>query len=276
MRRILTLAATAGLLLSSPWAHAELLWSPHPTGGHAHHAAAGQGHGGHGRASAALYLQDAAGATAALWPPTVQPRPLALAADGKAALRPDGINNYRALAAVRRDSTLVESALRYQFSAGGKPSGHSPAELTAAQKLPLEIVPDPLPREHWRYTGGRQAVFRLRFDGAPLADSWVGLETSNGSRLQARSDAAGRVAFTLPDDFSQVQPGRNNNRPAEFTVRSGAVADGVLYRTNLSAAYYVNPSHWQSGGQALLVTGLGFLAGLGLVRLGGGRKEKRA
>ncbi|OOZ42366.1 hypothetical protein BOW53_00580 [Solemya pervernicosa gill symbiont] len=260
-----------GLLLASS-AQAELRWNPKPPG--AHNMAQG-GHGGHSRRGpVALYLDDSEAAELQMWSSTLQLSELEQL-EGKVELTKTGIDNYHAVLATRSSQTLHESALRYRYMRG-KPSGHSPSELTALTKTPLEIVPDPLPREHWRYTGNQTANFTITFNGEPLAGAWVGLTSSNGTTLESTSDAEGSVSFPVPDDFSRVMPGHSNNPKGEFIVRTGHVDNGRLYRTNLTADYRVDPGHWQSNGVALFMLGGGFAAGLLVTRRRNDAENKKA
>lgn len=239
-------------------AQALLVWAPATPQGTSH------------RGTQPLQLRDGSGGRVEYWLPSLQRRPLALKA-GRVTPRPSGANNYHALVARRRTGNVHESAVRYLF-AFGKPSGHSPSELTAAVKTALELVPDPLPREHWHYETGQRARFVLRYRGRPQAGVAVRLTSSHGSRLEQRTDARGRVRFQLPDDFPSVAPGRRKNPPAEL-VLAATYRDGrQVYRTTLSAPYYVNPRHWQSNAAAAAVLAAGFFTGLGVLRAAGRRR----
>lgn len=219
-----------------------------------------QGHGAQqGRDIKQIMLENAEGATITLWKPDLTTAPLA-AEHGHISLRPTGMDNYHAIVAAQDWDGLKETVIRYEYMRG-KPSGHSPAELTAAVKADFEIVPDPLPREHARYMTGRPAAFLVRYRGTPLSGIPVTLTTSNGSTLQDATDAEGLVRFKLPDDFPVVKPGRENNRPAEMQVRSEYQADNQSYNTVLSAQYHVNPRHWQSFEAGLLIAAVGAVVG---------------
>jgi hypothetical protein len=248
-------------LALAPAVQAAMVWRPAPPQKHQHGSPAHDRH-----APRAFSLLNGDGAQTRLITPTLQSVPL----DGQGrryAVKPTGNDNYHVLVAQRRQDNLQEAAIRYlHFS--GKPSGHSPAELTAYAKTDFDIAPDPLPREHRHYQGRDAVAFRLRLKGAPLAGVEVSLGTSNGGWLKARSDARGRVRFTLPDDFPDVQPGRRANRPGDFTVSAKYAADGQSYLTTISAPYYPNPSHWQSTGLAVAVSAGGFAAGALVTGLG--------
>lgn len=155
--------------------------------------------------------------------------------------------------------------MRY-ISQHGKPSGESPASLVDASKAALDINPAPLTREHQRYTGKSAFSFTVNYNGKPLVAQKMLLTTSNGSTVEKKSDSHGKVTFDLPDDFTDVEPGRRNNRPAEFVVSSLYVDGGKNYHTTLSAPYYVSPSHWQSMTGGLVAMFAGVVTGLVVLR----------
>jgi len=262
------------LLLVSAFthSHASMVWQPlpkqsAPQGGHAGHSnnqPAPQGQAPR-RGGKPFQLLEGEGAQTALWAPNLAQSAIALE-EGKARISSRGVGNYHALVAVRQQGNTIEAALRYVYM-NGKPSGESPSTLTHAHKLDLEIVPEPLPREHWRYQSQNEARFVIHWRDAPLPNHEVQLTTANGSQLSAHSDAQGKVTFTLPDDFASINPGRRNNKPAEFVLTTNHQQGESHYQTTLSAAYHVNPSHWQSNQLALLMVAGGFIGGLGLVRL---------
>ena len=83
---------------------------------------------------------------------------------GRFAIKPTGKANYHALFATRLHNQVQESAIRYVYF-NGKPTGHSPREITSLAKAELEIIPDPLPREHWHYKAGEKSQFYRAFSG---------------------------------------------------------------------------------------------------------------
>ncbi|MBF0220193.1 MAG: hypothetical protein HQL49_11810 [Gammaproteobacteria bacterium] len=281
MSQSLFLSLTAmGLLLTGSAAHAQLLWSPEAASTSSHEMQAGRqpsekgavasppaNHSGHNsRRGTTLFLQDGHDATLWMITPTLESRPLELEdADGQLTIPKTGMENYHALVASRQKDALHESSLRYVYLQG-KPTGRSPAELMANNKLPLEIVPDPMAREHARFLSQMKQSFMVRFQGHPVSDVWVEFISSHGTKLEAKTDAAGRVSVIIPDDFKSVIPGRKNNKPAEFTLSSSYAHEGILYRTNFSTPYSVNPSHWQSSNVGLFMLTFGFMSGLVAMR----------
>ncbi|RMH60572.1 MAG: hypothetical protein D6678_05490 [Zetaproteobacteria bacterium] len=205
-------------------------------------------------------LEDGTGASARLMQPDLAVHPLPLAGDGRVTIKPDGKEYFHVLIAERDTPSGHESAIRY-FHLFGRPTGVSPERVTDARKTALEIVPDPLPREHWSYLSNHSFEFVLRFNGKPLADHPVTLTTSNGTELTLKSDANGRVRLTFPDDFPEVHPGFMHNKPAGFTLRLAHVSQGKRYLTTLAGDYRTDPAHWQSFYGGVLVAGGGVLLG---------------
>lgn len=99
------------------------------------------------------------------------------------------------------DEVRVASTV-YNFGGHG---AEDPTAMFMQQKNELEIIPQPYPREHSRYRAGETWKFLVRFNGQPLPSQKIVLETSNGSRIEAISDAAGVVTVNIPDDFKDVK-----------------------------------------------------------------------
>ncbi len=230
-------------------------------------------HRGHGnRREKKLELGNTAGAKVRFWQPDLQTRDL-VPRDQAVSLPRTGIAAYYAVVAEWDRPAAKEALIRYEYQ-NGRPTKHSPRELLAALKTDLEIVPDPLPREHYRYHANERWGFRVRFRGAPVAGATVSLSTEHGSELQADSDAAGRVSFLLPDDHPQVKPGRRANKPAEMTLRVEHSDPDRLYATRLGAVYHADPGHWQSVPWGVGVAAIGLLAGLVVSpKAGKGKRE---
>ncbi|TNF34649.1 MAG: hypothetical protein EP315_06920 [Gammaproteobacteria bacterium] len=180
--------------------------------------------------------------------------------------KPTGMDNYHALVATRHHNDVIETAIRYVYSFG-KPSGYSPKQLTEFSKSSLEIVPDPIPREHWHYKGGSEAAFIIRYNNKPLAATEVSLSTSNASIVKAVTDAKGRAVFALPDDFTPSKPGRGNEF-AELLVHVKHQHQNQQYATWLSADYEANPAQWRSTGTGTMVATGGFVFGALITGLG--------
>lgn len=252
-----------------------MAWQPAPVDSHA-------GHAGHDmrRMPQQFVLQGSDGAAIRLLLPDLSERPLTMNAAGGVSVAPTGMEYFHTLVAERHTGSRVETAIRY-LHLFGKPSGHSPSELLDADKAKLDIVPDPLPREHWSYMAGHDSGFVVRFDGHPLAGQTVLLQTSYGTQQSLVTDATGRLVIELPDDFTAVKPGRRNNSPAEFVLSTRYRDSPFDYTTTLSAPYNADPSHWQSLpiGAATVVGGLllgGLLSYLLQRQTDPGQRKKRS
>lgn len=178
-----------------------------------------------------------------------------------------GKGNYHALVASRNHNGVEETAIRYIYGRG-KPTGHSPKELTELEKSTLEIVPDPLPREHWHYKAGHEATFVVRYQYQPLPSVTVSLATSRASIVTANTDAEGRVRFTVPDDYKVEKPGRRANKPAELLLHVKHQHNDKAYATWLAADYQANPEQWKSTEMGALVATGGFIFGAFITGLG--------
>lgn len=275
MRIYANYLAAVPLLFLAAQAQAGMVWSARPVengagNAHQHHQSQQHAHGQQRKAKR-FYLHGGQGARVEFWLPSTEQRPLSLNdEDASVALHSTGMVSYHLLMATRQQPGRVETALRYHYMRG-KPTDYSPATLVKAKKSQLELVPNPLPREHWRYQSLKPADFIVRFNGKPLTNKELRLTTSLGSSMKLSSDEHGRVRFLLPDDFTQVKPGRKNNPTAEFFVEVAHQESATDYHTSYSADYYVSPSHWQStmaGFGAMLV---GFVGGLAIIRR---RKDK--
>jgi len=242
-------------------AHAEMRWLPVPHKIDMMHM----------RSAAQMFrLEDADGASVRMMQPDLAMHQIQLNNKGEVSIHPDGKEYFHVLIAKRKTPDKIETAIRY-FHLFGRPANVSPEKLTAIKKSDLEIVPAPLPREHWSYLPGQTFDFVLRFKDHPLADHKVDFTSSNGTRLKLSSDARGRVHLRIPDDFHAVRPGFRHNKPAEFLLTLKHSDRGKNYITRFSAAYRADPTHWQSLSGGMLVAGGGMLFG-GLL---GWRLKKR-
>ncbi len=224
-------------------------------------AVAHQGHAHARSAAMQMLLEDGERADIRMILPDLSEQKLMRDAHGLTTIAQTRMSYFHALIAERETNGLHEAAIRY-LHMSGKPAKPSPSKILTLPHAPLDIVPDPLPREHWRYLSGNDFAFVLRFQGKPLAGHQVNLTTSNGSTQQYVTDLEGRFALVLPDDFRDVREGRENNRPGEFVLRSEFNNGEDSYITTLSAPYSTNPSHWQSLALGAAVIGGGAVFGV--------------
>ncbi|MDH3355125.1 MAG: DUF4198 domain-containing protein [Chromatiales bacterium] len=278
MRIPFSLILASSLLIGLPSVQAEMVWSKKPSsgkmGGMQHGGMSGQatnkgkksGGAMNHRRGKTFYLSDSVGASIVMLKPNLEEKEITLKGkNGKLNVPSTGVDNYHALVATRVEDQLHESAIRYVYMRG-KPSKVSPTKLVESDKFPLEIIPEPYVRGHRRYLSNDSIKLRVDFKGEPLANAWVGLSTSNGSKLEANTDSEGRVSFIFPDDFKNVRPGRSKNPAGEFILRTGISTEGMLYRTNLAAPYSTDPSHWESMNAGLFLMIGGIITGLLIMR----------
>ncbi len=249
--------------------YAELLWTPKPVKKEVKSAKPADVHAGHQQHRSrekAFYLQDNKNTNVRYITPALKVLTLIHQEQSDKYVLPDsGMDNYHALVAERKTDTSHESSLRYAYMRG-KPSGHSPENLVTNYKLPLEIVPEPMIREHLRFYSSIKHSYKVLFEKKPLIDTWVILKTSNGSTIDSKTDSQGKVTFSLPEDFQNIKPGRRANKPAEFILRTVHIANNITYKTNFSAPYSVNPSHWKSNSGGILALSVGFISGIVVMR----------
>jgi hypothetical protein len=262
-RRLLAVVISATLLSLCGVNHAAEGVTPPPTAekGHSH------------RGDKRIFLENGDGATITLWKPDLSTQPLTLQ-HGSLSMPKTGMDNYHAIVAEKDWGDHKEVVIRYEYR-HGRPSKQSPSRLTAQQKTEFEIVPDPIPREHYRYHSQQRWGFLVRFNGQPVSDLEVQLETSNGTRLSTTSNVDGRAVFRIPDDFPDVAEGERDRRLSQFSASSEYIQEGKRYTTQLNADYRINPNHWQSTHWGLLVIGIGFITGgfIGRVNNAGGKAK---
>lgn len=154
----------------------------------------------------------------------------------------------------------IATTLKY-FS---KP-GPAPRDLLNAGRPGFEIAPAILPREHSRFRENETWPFRVRMDGAPVPGALVLLETSNGSKIEFKTDEQGFVDIVLPGDFADIPKDqwRHGRPPSSQFVLS--VRDGALLATfngDYSLDAFGNKNLWAGVGFAVL----GMIAAVPLVR----------
>ncbi|MCU7931635.1 MAG: hypothetical protein KZQ90_12605 [Candidatus Thiodiazotropha sp. (ex Codakia rugifera)] len=224
------------------------------------------------RGAKQIALENGEGATITLWKPDLTTQTLILE-HGGITIPKTGIDNYHVVVAEKDWGNQKEAVIRYEYMFG-RPSKQSPSKLTTVEKTDFEIVPDPIPREHYRYHSMQTWGFLVRLHGKPIPNLELILQTTNGSQQTAISDRNGRVEFQIPDDFPNIVAGERDKRSAQLTISSRYRKGDIAYQTQLNADYRVNPTHWQSSQLGLWVVGVGMLAGgyLGRTRK---IKEKR-
>lgn len=220
-------------------------------------------HGGHGKGESAMFalMNTETNAHAHLILPDLSEQNLTFKLNTVILPKPT-MGGYYAMVAKGNETNGSFSAIRY-LSLHGRPCKVSPTKLTALSKTDLEIVPDPLHREHDRYTASKSYRFLLHFQGKPLINTAVTLETHDTPAQTYTSDQTGAFSITLPNDFKNVKVGRSENKPSEFLLSTQYRSGEHLYKSTLSMPYSLNPNDfWQSQSYGAGVIFIGFLGGL--------------
>jgi len=170
--------------------------------------------------------------------------------------------NYHALVVNGQKENQFFTAITY-IDNHGKPSKISPIKLTSFKKGLLEIEPNPLPREHDRYTALKTYDFILKFQGLVLVNQEIKLLIDEVEEVIARSDENGKFSITLPNNFQNVSDKRRENKAKNFILLSSFSKDNKEYFTSFRGEYHVNPtSYWQSIPLGFIIALLGFLVGV--------------
>ena len=165
------------------------------------------------------------------------------------------VGNYHWLQA--RDETEGEVRVATTVAYFSNP-GPAPTALLAQAKSELELVPEPLPREHGQYRESEKWTFLVRFQGQPLTNQPLLLETEAGSRMPLASDAQGRVRVLFPRDMTRsaesgAGDGHGRGRPGAFVLSTLHEAGGRRYLTAFNGSYGPDPERTRS-----LAAGAGF------------------
>lgn len=147
--------------------------------------------------------------------------------------------NYHWVSArMEQDGQIMVASTAVYF---GNP-GDAPTAMLMERKHELEIIPQPLPREHGSYRESEKWRFLVRFQGQPLANQRVQMETESGSRITFTSDANGLTTVLFPYDFKVEKPqgaGAHHGGPrrAHFVLATEHQADGKRYLSAFNYAY---------------------------------------
>ena len=174
-------------------------------------------------------------------------------------LNPAGRGNYYWVTARAEtaNEVRVASSVRYFTN-----PGPAPTAMLARAKSELEIVPAPLPREHWHYREGETWNFLLRFQGRPLAHAPVWLHSEHGSMKLFESDAQGVAEVTFPRDLPQTESGAAGGHHAQ--QKAGFV---LVAEHQGAGTYYLTAFNYSYAPAAM--RGKSLMAGLGFMLLGG-------
>jgi hypothetical protein len=137
-----------------------------------------------------------------------------------------------------KDAIVTASTVRY-FSNPGP----APTKLLLRSKGALELIPQPLPREHAYYRAAEEWPFLVRYRGRPLAAAIVTLDTEHGTHATFVTDERGLARVAFPLDFKPTEPsgagahGGHGPRRAAFALGVEHNDGGVRYLTAFNYAY---------------------------------------
>jgi len=196
-------------------------------------------------------------------------RQLALEMAGAKLDKPEN-GGFHWLAAREEQAGKVRVASAVQFFS--ERGAQNPTALFMQQKHELEIIPQPYPREHSRYRANEEWKFLVRFNGKPLANQWVRLETQNGTRFDFASDAQGVVTVGIPDDFEKAAQKKaagahdHGRLSADFVLATEYAEGGKTYLTAFNASYGADAFYQRNLAMGLGFTLLGMLGAAPLLR----------
>ncbi len=178
------------------------------------------------------------------------------------------IGNYHWVIAREESPEAVKVASTAWYF--GNP-GDSPKALLSAPKHELEIVPDPLPREHGRYRESEKWRFLVRFNGQPLGNQPLTLETEFGTRSSIVTDAAGFATVLFPRDFkpatkAEGEHAGHGRRYGQFVLATEKATDGRRYLTAFNLNYGEDGDRNKSLGWGAAFGLIGMLAATPLLR----------
>ncbi|MDD5403021.1 MAG: hypothetical protein PHZ14_00600 [Sulfuricella sp.] len=166
------------------------------------------------------------------------------------------IGNYHWVSAREESASKVTVASTAYFF--GNP-GEAPTRLLLEQKNELEIIPQPLPREHGAWRESEKWPFLLRFNGQPLAKKVVRMETEFGTKTSFISDEKGMVTVLFPRDFkpAEEKPGEGGHdhgpRRAKFVLAVVHDDGGKRFLTAFNYTYSADAARGKN-----LSAGIGF------------------
>lgn len=190
--------------------------------------------------------------------PEARHRDYPLSAEGATiASAAPSVGNYHWLVAREAGPEGIKVASSVWYFAN---PGPSPRALLAEPKHELEIVPDPLPREHGSYRESEKWRFLVRLQGQPLAKQPLTLETEFGTRTTFFTDPAGVATVLFPRDFPPPPADRaGHGRPnAKFVLSTETDHGGQHFLTAFNLTYGPDPErgHSLAWGAAFCLAGM--------------------
>lgn len=147
--------------------------------------------------------------------------------------------------------------------------GNAPTQLLREIRHELEIIPQPLPREHASYRESEKWRFLVRWQGKPLPRQAVHLETEMGTRMSVLTDEQGFATVVFPRDQRPISAQANEHgRPprSKFVLAVEKEEGGRRYLTAFNDQYGPDPDRQRNLAWGAGFAVLGMVAALPLLR----------
>lgn len=170
-----------------------------------------------------------------------------------------GVGGFHWLTSRSASVTEIRSAASVVMFPG---KGPSPAQLLSDYPMGLDIRPVRLP-ERGSFREGSEWSFLVRFDGLPVANKTLLLETENGTQAKFPTSTDGIATVIFPRDFD---PASIDQEAGMTRTRKGYVVSAELEREGVKHVsafnYFYSPDVMR---ERSLLWGAGFtLLGMGL------------
>ncbi|MBI3149296.1 MAG: hypothetical protein HYZ17_12375 [Betaproteobacteria bacterium] len=147
--------------------------------------------------------------------------------------------------------------------------GDAPTRLLREIRHELEIIPQPLPREHASYRESEKWRFLVRWQGQALPRQAVHLETELGTRMSVLTDEQGVATVVFPrDQRPNPAPAKEHARPprSKFVLAAEKEEGGRRYITAFNYQYGPDPDRQRDLAWGAGFAVLGMVAALPLLR----------
>lgn len=156
--------------------------------------------------------------------------------------------------------------------------GPAPTAMLLDYKHELEILPQPMPREHGSYRESEKWRFLVRFETFPLPNHPLELETNSGSRVRFTTDADGFATVLFPRDQKPAVEGHGDHgggAVGQFVLSTRLDSHGRQFETAFNGTYRPDPDRSRSLGWGAAFGLIGMLAATPLLRRRNGAKGEQ-
>lgn len=190
--------------------------------------------------------------------------------NGEVRIRPSApmMGNYHWVQARDEHDGLIRVASTVSYFSN---PGNAPTALLSRSRSELEIVPQPLPREHAQYRESEKWRFLVRWKGEPLAAQALTLRSEYGSQSTVYTDQKGLAVVVFPRDFGAPKAGPermdgHGRERAGFVLSTRHQDRGQTYLTAFNHVYVPEPERSRSLAWGAAFGVLGMVAAAPLLR----------